>query len=128
MSEEDFKNVIEQYFTAINDMNLEAWVNTFAPDCYHQDPANGAVLTGHAAIKVFFQNIGMLLAEAHFSTTDIFVCGNSAAVKWLAQVKGKNGRELHIAGIDIFEFNDYGKIQKLLGYWNPAAMIAALQS
>lgn len=128
MSEEDLKIVIEQYFTAINDMNLEAWVNTFAPDCYHQDPANGAVLIGHDSIKLFFQNIGMLLAEAHFSATDIFVCSNSAAVKWNAQVKGKNGRELQIAGIDIFEFNEQGKIQKLLGYWNPTKMMAEFQA
>jgi steroid Delta-isomerase len=57
----------------------------------------------------------------------IFITGNQAAVKWTGNGVGKNGHQVKFEGIDVFEVNTAGKIQRMWAYWNPVAMIAQLQ-
>jgi steroid delta-isomerase len=126
MSPETIKQVIVDYFAATRAMDLEAWLATFADDAISYEPETSP-LASYAALSQFFQNIAGLFEQVGLTEEDIFITGNQAAVKWKGQGVGKNGKAVIFEGIDIFEVNNAGKIQKMWGYWNPAAMMAQLQ-
>lgn len=108
-------------------MDLEAWLSCFAEDAVSYDPVGGPALTGHAALRQFFQGLAGAFTKVSLTEDHVFVSGNGAAVKFTGRGTGKNGREVVFEGIDVFEINEDGKIQRLWGYWDPVAMIAQLQ-
>jgi len=126
MSPEIIQQVIADYFAATRAMNLSAWLATFAEDAISYEPETPP-LEGHPALSQFFQNIAGLFEQVGLTEENIFITGNQAAVKWKGQGVGKNGKTVIFAGIDIFEVNNAGKIQKMWAYWSPAAMMAELQ-
>lgn len=127
MSKEAIEKVIADYFAAIGAMNVDAWVQTFAPDAISYDPAHSPGAQGHEALRQFFNAVGGAFDSINFTVESSFICGQSAAVKWRGQGVGKNGRKVAFEGIDLFEVNSTGKIQRMWGYWDPAAMMAELQ-
>src|SRR5687768_17498624 len=127
MSQETIKRVIADYFAAICAMNVDAWVDTFAADAISYDPAHSPGAQGHAALRQFFTAIGGAFESIKFTEESTFICGQSAAVKWRGEGVGKNGRKVAFESIDLFEVNGDGKIQRMWGYWDPAAMMAELQ-
>jgi steroid delta-isomerase len=127
MSAEAISKVVADYFRAIRDMNLEAWLDTFAIDAVSHDPVGGQPLEGHDSLRQFFTGIAGAFETVRLTEDSVFVSGNGAAVKWAGCGIGKNGREVSFEGIDVFEINADGKIQTMWAYWNPAAMMAQLQ-
>ncbi|BAY07662.1 nuclear transport factor 2 family protein [Calothrix sp. NIES-2098] len=126
MSSEVIQKVIAEYFAATRAMDLNTWLSTFAPDAISYEPERPA-LTNHDALSKLFQDIAGLFEKVGLQEESIFITNNQAAVKWTGYGIGKNGREVTFEGIDIFEINELGKIQKMWAYWHPAAMIAQLQ-
>jgi steroid Delta-isomerase len=126
MSTQAIQRVVAEYFAATRDMDLDAWLSTFALDAISYEPESLA-LTSHAALSQFFQNIASAFEKVGLQEESIFITGNQAAVKWTGYGVGKNGRAVTFEGIDVFEVNEVGKIQKMWAYWNPLAMIAQLQ-
>ncbi|HEY0386287.1 MAG TPA: nuclear transport factor 2 family protein [Pyrinomonadaceae bacterium] len=122
------EKVVADYFAAIRAMDASAWVSTFAADGVSYDPVGAPPAEGHKGLRQFFEAIAGAFEKIEFFEDHVFICGRRAAVKWSARGVGKSGREVTFAGIDVFEVNDEGKIQNLWGYWNPAAMMAQLQS
>lgn len=47
-----------------------------------------------------------------------------AAAKWTGRGVTKDNQSLKFEGINFFEFDETGKIIKLVGFWNPADAIA----
>jgi steroid delta-isomerase len=127
MSAEAISKGVADYFLAIREMNLEAWLATFAADAISHDPVGAQPLVGHDSLRQFFTGIAGAFETVGLTEDSVFVSGNGAAVKWTGHGVGKNGREVSFEGIDVFEFNPDGKIQLMWGYWNPAAMMAELQ-
>lgn len=119
--------VVAEYFAAIRAADMEAWVATFAPDAVSYEPG-GPPLQGHGALRQFFQGVTGAFKQVGLSEDQVFVVGQEAAVKWTGRGVGKNGRAVTFEGIDIFTVNEEGKIQTLKAYWEPAAMMAELQS
>ena len=109
-------------------MDVSAWVSTFAEDGISYDPVGAPPSVGHEGLRRFLENIAGAFESVGLFEDHVFINGNEAAVKWTGRGTGKNGREVTFEGIDIFVINDAGKIQTLRAYWNPAAMLAQLQS
>jgi steroid Delta-isomerase len=128
MSAELTQKAISDYFAAIRAMDADAWVKTFAEDATNYDPVGAPPNTGHAALRQFFDGICGAFEKVGLFEDHVFIVGRDAAVKWTGRGVGKNGREVTFEGIDVFEVNDEGKIQTVRAYWNPAAMMAQLQS
>jgi steroid delta-isomerase len=129
LSTEKVHTAIAQYFAAMRgDNKVEEIVACFAADCISQDPVDAPMLKGQAEVRQFFETILALFATIELTEEFVSVHGNEAAVKWKGQGMGKNGCEVIFEGIDWFEVNAEGKIQVIRGYWNPAAMLAKLQS
>ena len=128
MSTDAIRKVVSAYFAATRAMNMEAWVDTFADNAISHDPVGGPPLEGHDSLRQFFQGITQAFETVGLIEDKVFISGNGAAVMWTGRGVGKNGREVTFEGIDVFEVNAEGKIQKLWAYWDPAAMMAQLQS
>jgi steroid delta-isomerase len=128
MSKEAIQKVVADYFAAIRAMNVEGVVATFAEDAVSQDPVGAPAIEGHEGIRQFFQDITSAFEKAGLTEDYVFISGNGAAVKWTGYGVGKNGREVHFEGIDVFEVNEQGKIKNLWAYWDAAGLMAKLQS
>ncbi len=127
MSPETVGRAIKDYFAAIRSMNTENWLAVFAPDAESYDPADAPPHKGHEGLRQFFEAIAGGFKEVALTPDDVFIVGREAAVKWTGTGTGKNGRRVHFEGIDLFEVNDEGKIQKVRAYWNPAELMGQLQ-
>lgn len=124
MPAETLTNTINEYFAAICALDADRWVATFAADATSYEPGNP--LTGHAALRMFFNDIAGGFEQLEIRPAEIHPVGNEAAVKWFGSGTGKNGRVVKFEGIDVFVINEAGRIQMCKGYWNPAAMRAEL--
>ncbi len=109
-------------------MDVEAWLATFAEDAISEDPYGSPPMKGKDALSQFFNGIASAFETIDMRADQVFISGNAAAVKFTIAGRGKNGRDIKAEGIDVFEFDEAGLIQRLRAYWNPAAMIAELQS
>jgi steroid delta-isomerase len=126
MSPETVSQTVKDYFAALRAMNQQSWVDTFAEDAVSHDPVGAPPIIGHEKLAEFFQSVTAAFKEVGLTEDDVFITGNSAAVKWTGRGISKQGRKVHFEGIDIIEMNDAGKIQTLRAYWNPAEMMAQL--
>ena len=128
MSPSTIKQVVAAYFAATRAMDLEAWLANFAEDAVSYDPVGAPPTQGHRGLRQFWEMIGGAFETFGLTEENIFVAGNGAAVKWRGAGVGKNGRAVTFEGIDVFEVNGQGKIQKMYGYWDPAPVMAELMA
>jgi steroid delta-isomerase len=128
MSTETVARRIKAYFAAIKAMDTEAWIANFAADVEAYDPADAPPHRGHDGVRQFFEGIAGLFKEVELTADQVFIVGREAAVKWTGNGVGKNGRKVHFEGIDVFEVNEEGQIQKTRAYWNPAELMGQLES
>jgi steroid delta-isomerase len=126
MSPEVIARAVKAYFAALRAMDQQAWVNTFAEDAVSYDPVGAPAINGHQKLGEFFQTITAAFKQVSLTEDQVFIAGNSAAVKWTGKGTSKQGRAVHFEGIDVFTVNDAGKIETLHAYWNPAEMVAQL--
>jgi steroid delta-isomerase len=126
MSPEVISKAVKAYFAAIRAMDKQAWINTFAVDAVSHDPVGAPPINGHEKLGEFFDTITGAFKEVGLTEDEVFIAGNSAAVKWIGRGISKQGKKAHFEGIDVFEVNETGKIQTLRAYWNPAEMVAQL--
>ena len=117
---------VKEYFAALRAMDEKAWVSTFAVDAVSYDPVGTPAMQGHDKLAEFFQTITAAFKKVGLTEDDVFIAGNTAAVKWTGRGTSKAGKDVKFEGIDVFEFNEAGKIQTLRAYWNPAEMVAQL--
>jgi steroid Delta-isomerase len=126
VSPEVIAKTVKAYFAALRAMDQQAWVNTFAEEAVSYDPVGALPINGHEKLGEFFQTITAAFKEVGLTEDQVFIAGNSAAVKWSGRGTSKQGRAVHFEGIDIFTINEAGKIETLHAYWNPAEMVAQL--
>jgi steroid delta-isomerase len=126
MGPEIISKAVKAYFAALRAMDKQAWINTFAEDAVTYDPVGAPPTKGHQRLGEFFDTMTAAFKEVSLTENDVFVSGNSAAVRWSGRGISKTGRTVRFAGIDVFEVNEAGKIQTVHAYWNPAEMVAQL--
>jgi steroid delta-isomerase len=126
MTPENVPAVVARYFTAIGDMDPDAWVACFAEQGISYEPGAPAPLQGHAALRQFLMPVLGAFQAIRMTADHVFPYGNRVAVKFTGHGTGKNGMQVIFEGIDVFEIDQEGKIQTMWGYWNPAAMMAQL--
>ena len=127
MTSETVPAVVARYFSAIGEMDPDAWVACFAEQGTSYEPGSPTPLQGRTALRQFLVNVLGAFQTIAMIEDHVFQSGNRVAVKFTGHGTGKNGRTVVFEGIDVFEINQEGKIQTVWGYWNPAAMMAQLQ-
>ena len=119
---------VAEYFAALRAMDVDRFVNAFAPDAVSHDPVGTPAHHGHDAIRAFFTGVASLFETFGLTENHVFIIGNSAAVKWTGNGIGRNGKTITFEGIDVLEVNPEGKISEVHAYSDPAPVMASLQS
>lgn len=122
------EQAVAEYFAALRAMDVDRWVDTFAPDAVSHDPVGAPAHNGHAAIRAFLTGVVSLFETFGLTEDRVFLAGNSAAVKWTGCGIGRNGRSVTFEGIDVIECDGEGKIIAVYAYWDPTPVVTAVQS
>jgi steroid delta-isomerase len=122
------EQTVAAYFAATRSMDIEGFVNAFTPDAVSHDPVGTPAHHGHEALRSFLGGVFSLLDTFGLTENSVFLAGNSAAIKWTGTGVGKNGKSVSFEGIDVMDFNAEGKIVMVHAYWDPAPVLAILQS
>ena len=81
---------------------------------------------GHPALTAFADGIFSLFTNVGLTEQNVFLNGNTAAVKWIGTGTGKNGAAVTFEGVDVITVNEEGKISLVNAYWDPTPVIAAV--
>jgi len=127
-SKEAIQSAVAAYFAAGRAMDANAFAEAFAPDGVSNDPVGAPPHAGRDAIRQFVQGVIARCESLGLTEDDVFIAGDSAAVKWTGQLTTKNSQSVTFEGIDIIQVNDQGKIQTLDAYWDPPPVLLVLQA
>jgi steroid delta-isomerase len=122
------KQTVAEYFAAIRAMDVERWVDIFDANAISHDPVGTPSMHGHEALRQFLTQVNSGFEIISLTEDNIFINGNSAAVKWTGKGKGRNGKSVTFEGVDVIECNDAGKIVLVHAYWDPGPVMAIIQS
>lgn len=112
----NYVNAVNDYLSGLTEKNLECIVALYADNATIEDPVGSDVLEGIEAIKAFYvKALSMdLTAELSGPTR---VAGQEIAFPFQLTIGGKMQKVMHI--IEMFQFNDEGKIQTMRAFWGP---------
>ena len=122
------EQTVAEYFAAIRAMDVERCVAVFSPDAEQQDPVGAPPNIGHEAIRAFFTQIFSGFQLVGLMEDGVYVSGSSAAVKWTGKGVAHSGKSVTFEGVDVIDCNEEGKIIMVRAFWDPATVMAALQS
>ncbi len=108
--------VVERYMDAFNDKDISIIRDMYAEDAVVEDPVGTDPYVGMEAILGFYQgaiDTGPTLAL----NGPVRCAGNSAAFPFTAKMGGAS-----VSIIDVFDFNDDGKVIHMRAYWGPDNM------
>lgn len=113
MENKDKVAMAERYVEAFEKADIGIIREIYAPDATVEDPVGTDVHQGLEAICQFYEN--SLGAGAKLTLTGPARCaGNAMAFPFKVTLPG-----MEIEVIDVFEFNDDGKIVSMKAYWGP---------
>lgn len=122
------QKVLGDYYAATRSLDVNQWLDTFAPDAIACEPVGSTPLENREARYEFFLGISDYFETVGLTEEFVKVIDNEAAVKWRGQGVGKTGKTVTFEGIDVFEFNNNAQITSVRAYWDPLAVIAELQA
>ncbi len=108
--------VVHKYVEAFDKQDMAIIREIYAEDAIVEDPVGTDIHHGIEAICGFYE--GALSSGAKLELTGPARCsGNAVAFPFQVQMPG-----MVIKIIDVFEFNDAGKISSMKAYWGPENM------
>jgi steroid delta-isomerase len=118
-----FNRNVEAYFALIAQRDLEAWMALFAESAVLHDPIDSLPAEGRTEIREAWKALTAPFEALSF-VLDLKIFGKGgAAVKWTGIATGIDGSRATFEGITLFEFDDDGAIDAVVGYWDPAAVL-----
>ncbi len=117
---------VAAYFAALNARDLAGWLGLFAEDAVSHDPVGAPPAEDRGALEEIWKALTAATRKLEFTPGEIFYGGAGAAVQWSAKAVGVNDGEVEFSGIYVFELNADDKVQTLMAYWDPAAMMLGL--
>lgn len=113
MNAADKAAVVDKYVQAFATKDINLIKEIYAENATVEDPVGSEVRTGIAAICEFYEQ--GFASEAKLSLTGpVRAAGNAVAFSFEVSVAG-----MKIDVIDVFEFNDAGKVVSMKAYWGP---------
>ena len=114
------------YFESLSANCESDWLTLFADDAVIHDPVGSVPAEGANALTEVWKMVHVSFESISLEPVHTFYGGNGAAVKWDGRGRGSTGNEVRFEGISVFEVADDGRIQTLMTYWDPAAMMIEL--
>jgi steroid delta-isomerase len=116
MEAEDKIRVVEKYVEAFATSDMNLIKDIFADDARVEDPVGTPVHDGIDAVCAFYE--GALASGATLTLTGKPCCaGNAVAFAFQVVMPG-----MTIDIIDVFEFNEHGKVNSMKAYWGQESM------
>ncbi len=107
---------VHKYVEAFDKADMNIIRDIYAEDAIVEDPVGTPVHSGIEAICAFYE--GALTAGAKLELTGAPRCaGNAVAFPFKAATN-----DFSVEIIDVFEFNDDGKVVSMKAYWGPENM------
>ena len=126
-SSDVMRNAVDRYFAAWSRLDPAAYTACFCADGILQDPYGSTPRRGAKSLREFFEGVARALGEVRIEAEAVHVAGNRAAVVFRGKAVGKNQRHVEVAGIDVFEFDEDGRITSLCAYWDSDAVLKKLR-
>ena len=118
ISEEQGAAVCKAYITALNNGDAAAIAALYADDATLEDPVGTEIKQGIEAIRAFYDYAAASVVSARL-TGSPRVAGNEAAFAFEI-VAGAGDSTMTIDVIDVFRFDDSGKVASMRAYWGSA--------
>ena len=128
MSSLELPNSVAGFYLALQQMDIEAWLMSFAADGACEDPVGSPIVRGRQELKTFVTGLFSLFSSFGLTPEEGFACGSGVAVRWTGRGVGRNGARVAFSGIDVFTLDAIGKIKMLQAYWNTEPVLRALSS
>jgi steroid Delta-isomerase len=117
---------VADFYRAIQALDAEAWVRSFAVDAICEDPVGSPEARGHEALHGFVTGLFGLFVTFGLTPDEAFASGSGVAVHWTGRGLGRNGARVEFSGIDVFTLDAIGKIKMLQAYWDAGPVLRAL--
>lgn len=115
---EHMTETVHAYLAAINAGDMHAVMDLYADHAAVEDPAGTEPKRGDDILK-FYQNAFAGGASVKLTDT-IRVSARTAAFPFRAVIKKVDGPTLTVDVIDIFEFDEAGKVEKMTAHFGPS--------
>lgn len=112
MSNQDMIQAVHNYIEAVSTDNLDMIRAIYADNATVEDPVGSPPHEGIDAICAFYKRIHGMGVKLELAGS-VRCAGNAAAFPFTAQM-GPNKLEI----IDVFEFDDQGKVRSMRAYWS----------
>ena len=117
MKSDEMIEKVQRYIKSVSIQDIEAIKGLYDENAAVEDPVGTDPHVGIEAICAFYQR-GFAAQTKLELTGPVRCAGNSAAFPFTATPE-LGGKKMRIDVIDIFEFNDAGRIQSMRAYWGP---------
>ena len=114
------KAACEAYVRCLTESDLEGLLDLFADDAAIEDPVGTDWREGKEVLRAFYTEACQGVAKAEL-TGNPRVAGNEVAFPFNVTA-GAPGQQVVINIIDIFKFNEDGKIATMRAFWGPNNM------
>ena len=105
--------MVNKYVEAFEKASLDSIREIFAEDATVEDPVGTEIRAGIESICEFYQT-GFDMGARLTLTGQMRAAGNAIAFPFIVNAAG-----MKINVIDVFEFNDNGKVKSMKAYWGP---------
>ncbi len=117
MKSDEMIEKVQRYIKSVSTQDIEAIKGLYDENAVVEDPVGTDPHVGIEAICAFYQQ--GFAAQIKLELTGPVRCaGNSAAFPFAA-IPEFGGKKMRIDVIDIFQFNNAGRIQSMRAYWGP---------
>ena len=117
MKSEEMIEKVKRYITSVSTQDIEAIKGLYDENATVEDPVGTNPHVGIGAICAFYQ--GGFAAQTKLELTGPVRCAGSSAAFPFTAIADLGGKKARIDVIDVFEFNDAGRVQSMKAYWGP---------
>ncbi len=117
---------VRGYFQTLSSRDKKTWLSLFDESAVVHEPVGTTPAEGREGLEQVWQVFTGPFTTLALEIDEVFYSGSGAAARWSASASAKEGRRTSFAGITVFEVDADGRIQTVMSYWDPAAVLIAL--
>lgn len=122
---EQAKHACTTYIESLVAGDVDAVLALFADSATVEDPVGTPLKVGKEALRPFYEVACNSVTEAHFTGEPKFAGGELAFPFMITIGSGADAMTIDI--IDVFSFDDHGKVVAMRAFWGPENMASVAQ-
>jgi len=130
VTESESEKIVKEIFEAYNSRDIDFIINHFADDLIFVLPSGEII--GKDGLPQAYSNLFDVFQDGKWSTPRVISKGNVVAVEILVEGTHKGEflgipathKKIEIHAVWFIDFNEEGKIERVIDYWNERRFIA----